>query len=210
MSPMSTFVSCQTCSLTDCFCSSLTAQLLPEHVSGCFFSVLLFRFNDFFVCLNDFLPELRVFTDTFLWCFFSVFVYFPKLIIFVWLISKLINFFFGLIWSKYRVIRNTQTTNPNQQLTVGWYDGIRTIQPTKVSITSPLIHRLPEALPIWFPKCFVKSATMRLVDNSAVSSVVCWSFPNWWAQDKRYAFAIVNLGVSCRDEHSSPEKQTLD
>ena len=26
---------------------------------------IFFRFNDSFVCLNDFLPELRVFTDTF-------------------------------------------------------------------------------------------------------------------------------------------------
>ena len=34
---------------------------------------------------------------------------------------RLINFFWGFLWSKYRVIRNTQTTNPNPQLVFGWW-----------------------------------------------------------------------------------------
>ena len=64
----------------------------PEHFSGCLFSVLLLtsilcqalvnymiqwflRFFQVLFYLNDFLPELSVFTDTFFLCFFSVFVY---------------------------------------------------------------------------------------------------------------------------------------
>ena len=48
---------------------------------------------------------------TFLWCFFSArccVKHFPLM---------LFRFF---IWSKQRVIRNTQTTNPNRQLSVTW------------------------------------------------------------------------------------------
>lgn len=84
---------------------------------------------------------------------------------------------------------------PDSIFYIDWLLWWNTIQPTKDSVTSPLIHRLPEALPIWFPKCFVKSATMRLVDNSDVSSAVCWFFPNWRVQDKHYVTMLLLLSI---------------
>lgn len=73
---------------------------------------IFFKFNDFFVCLNglnDFFPELSVFTDTFL-CFFCMVVCFSH-----YFLS--LSIFLVLSWSKYG---STQTTNPNPQLVFGW------------------------------------------------------------------------------------------
>ena len=48
--------------------------------------------------------------SVFFWCYFHW-----------WFLGfRLINFFCGFLWSKYRVIRNTQTTNPNPQLVFSW------------------------------------------------------------------------------------------
>ena len=59
------------------------------------------RFMSICVCL--FLSVCRQ-------CFFDV----------IFLRFRLINFFWGFLWSKYRLIRNTQTTNPNPQLVFSW------------------------------------------------------------------------------------------
>ena len=58
-----------------------------------------------FVSVYFFLFVVSVF-----WCYFHW-----------WFLRfRLINFFWGFLWSKYRVIRNTQTTNPNPQLVFSW------------------------------------------------------------------------------------------
>ena len=44
---------------------------------------IFFKFSDFFVCLNDFFPELSVFTDTFLF-FFCVVVCFSHYFLIFW------------------------------------------------------------------------------------------------------------------------------
>ena len=63
------------------------------------------RFMSICVCL--FLSLCR---QCFFWCYFHR-----------WFLRfRLINFFWGFLWSKYRVIRNTQTTNPNPQPVVIW------------------------------------------------------------------------------------------
>ena len=63
------------------------------------------RFMSICVCLF-----LSICRQCFFWCYFHW-----------WLWRfRLINFFWGFLWSKYRVIRNTQTTNPNPQLVFSW------------------------------------------------------------------------------------------
>ena len=53
-------------------------------------------------------------------CLFVVSVFFWCYFYWWFLRFRLINFFWGFLWSKYRVIRNTQTTNPNPQLVFSW------------------------------------------------------------------------------------------
>ena len=49
-------------------------------------------------------------SSVFFWCYFHW-----------WFLRfRLINFFWGFLWSKYRLIRNTQTTNSNPQLVFSW------------------------------------------------------------------------------------------
>ena len=53
-------------------------------------------------------------------CLFVVSVFFWCYFHWWFLRFRLINFFWGFLWSKHRVIRNTQTTNPNPQLVFSW------------------------------------------------------------------------------------------
>ena len=114
---------------------------LPEHFSGCLFSVLLLTsklcqalvnyviqwFLRFFSGSMTLLFALMIsfqswecslihFSDVSSVCLFICPIIFQVDHIFV----GFINCFFGFIWSKYRVIRNTQTTNPNPQLVLCW------------------------------------------------------------------------------------------
>ena len=69
------------------------------------------RFMSICVCLFVSVYLCVYLSSVFFWCYFHW-----------WFFRfRLINFFWGFLWSKYRVIRNTQTTNPNQQLTVDWF-----------------------------------------------------------------------------------------
>ena len=78
---------------------------------------------------------------------------------------------------------------------IDWLLSWNTIQPTKDSVTSPLIHRLPEALPISFPKCFVKSASDEI--GRQFHWLVCCLliFPNWRVQDKHYVTMLLLLSI---------------
>ena len=77
------------------------------------------RFMSICVCLF-----LSICRQCFFWCYFHW-----------WFLRfRLINFFWGFLWSKYRVIRNTQTTNPNPQLVFSWWPSRRGDLPTFVSL----------------------------------------------------------------------------
>ena len=120
------------------------------------------------------------------WYIFSIFL--QCLCLCVPLFSKLIIYFFDFHWSKYRVIRNTQTTNPNPQLVFSWF----------------LVHTIKNALiecPTHYPtKCPSRTHFINLLlgqDWHFMYWALLWlGIDNWLAFYKGFAGLISILKVS--------------
>ncbi len=122
-------------------------------------------------------PGFRVFSDnvwTFVWSLFRIDQSFNDNVrTLFWSFFRMIKAF--RFWSKYRVIRNTQTTNPNQQLSVTW--GMRCTC-WKKSYRSWYrknwgnIHEMPI-----LPEVAFVVATSLAVLSQAVVNVQCWWAP---------------------------------